>query len=257
MIIACDNTLDPIDKDTGIYAIYGALDLNKETNYIRVKGLKAPFTAEATRNIDAAVTLENLRLGTKQVLEESAVMEYEGIFLHNFEVTGKIIPDTRYRLTAKRSDGVTVSVITATPTRPPPSATPINQDCYTPITVEFEPVKGGTIVLRVGYPFTINGHWNPAQVLKADENASGGKITYTFIPNEQVRFVTGTGGKLRCHHLDGTNFYISYFHYGPGFHEKIINDPFNILASTDRFGAFYADTLVIPVDTSRVCPPDC
>lgn len=255
MIIACDNTLDPIDKETGIYAIYGFLDLDEEINYIRVRDLNAPFTAEATQDIDAVVTLENLESGTTQILE-STVMEYEGVFLHNFQVNGKISSDTQYRLTAKRSDGVTVSVLTTTPTMPEPSVVPTNQDCYIPIDVKFEPTNGGTIVLRVGFQIGFE-YWLSPQVLKTNEENPEEKISYTFTPREQLALVPGTGGNLSCHDMRDDNFYINYIHYSPGFYEKISNDPFDILASTERFGALYEDTLFIPIDTSRVCPQDC
>lgn len=45
--------MDPIDQDTGIYGIYGALDLDNQVNYIRIKDLKAEFTEAATDTIDA------------------------------------------------------------------------------------------------------------------------------------------------------------------------------------------------------------
>ena len=56
----CDNSFDPLDEETGIYAIYGVLDLNDSTNYIRIRDLNVPFTAEATESIDAEVSLEIL-----------------------------------------------------------------------------------------------------------------------------------------------------------------------------------------------------
>jgi len=255
MIAACDdNELDPIDRDTGIYGIYGALNLDDELNYIRVKDLKAEFTQAATDTIDATVTLENLESGAVQTLG-SETLKWEDIYLHNFIVNGPIAPDTRYRVTATSLDGAEVAIETMTPTMPAPHILPINDDCYTPITITFDPSNGGTIVLRLGIQISFL-FWRTEQVLQADPNTPE-KITYTFTPREELRFIPGGFGDTRCYELRDDTFYIAYTHYGPGFYEKIENDPFDILASTDRLGALYQDTLTFPIDTSRVCPQDC
>lgn len=253
---ACDeNTLDPLDTDTGIYSIYGVLDLNEETNYIRVRDLNSPFTDEATRELNAEVTLENLSSGTVEVLE-SVRTENEDVYHHNFVVNGVIQPDTEYRITVKRTDGVTVAVASTTPTKPEPVITSANTDCYTPIEVEFAPVNGGTIVYIIVFQFRIPRS-SPPRVLRSDGNNSG-KLSFTFTPVDVIRSnLLSNLSHTLCHDLDSKNFIILYRHYGPGLYEKIENDPFDILRSTERFGGYYFERLEIPIDTSRVCPPDC
>lgn len=249
----CEANLDPIDRDAGLYGIYGALDLNRQTNYIRVKDLNAELTGEATDTLDAIVTLENLESGIVDTLPRTR-LQFEDIYLHNFIVDGQIAPDTPYRITAERTDGAQTSIETLTPTQPVPAAEPENQDCSIPITVTFEPINGGTIVIRMGIPFEndIYGpiYWAPPQVLE-EESDQANRITYTFIPQVQVDVIPGSvtnGQDLDCTDLDDDDFLISYSHYSPGFYEKIENDPFDIRASTERFGAFYRDTLAVTVD---------
>ncbi len=255
LFIACENDLDPIDRDSGVYGIYGALDLNKQINYIRVKNLNAELTAEATDTIDATVTLENLETGIIDTLQ-STRLEFDGIFLHNFIVNGSINPDTPYRVTAERSDGKITSIETLTPTRPVPVVGPENQDCNTPITVTFDPTNGSTIILRIGIPFESRLgpiYWATPQELKDDTNQQG-NIEYTFIPEVQVDVIPPSitnGQDLDCTDLHDDDFLISFTHYSPGFYEKIENDPFDIMASTDRFGAYYRDTLSVTVDISQ------
>lgn len=254
-ITSCDNTLEPIDKEKGLFAIYGFLDLHEETNYIRVRDLKAPFTSEATQELDALVTLENLSSGTTQPLQSTA-REHEGVFLHTFQVNGEIIPDSEYRLNVVRSDGATGTVNTRTPSLAKTDIAPLNQNCDTPIEIEFSPVNGGTIVMRLGFQIGIL-FWVPAVVLNADINNPRKPITYKFTPRERLRLVPSTGRNLACNDMRDSNIHLKFTHYAPGFYEKIKNDPFDILQSTERFGALHEDSLTFPIDNAPVCPQDC
>ncbi len=254
LLASCENELDPIDRDIGIYGLYGVLDLNRQVNYIRVKDLNAEFTEAATDIIDATVTFENMETGSIQMLQ-STKLEWDGIFLHNFIVNGPIAPDTRYRVTAERSDGAEVAIETLTPTMPVPQAKPINEDCHTPITVAFEPINGSTIGLKLGF---LRGDtlWRVEQIVEANQQNSN-RISYTFVPQDELDLFPPGNQTILCNELSETNVFVSYVHYSPGFYDKIKNDPFDILASTDRLGALYYDTLAIPIDTSRVCLQDC
>lgn len=257
LITSCDNTLEPIDRDTGIYGIYGYLDLNEDVSYIRVRDLNAPFTIDATTELDAVVTLSNLTSGTSAVLE-SNIREYEGVLLHTYFFDGEVVPDSEYQLSVERSDGATVRMKTLTPTFPPPVATPVNQDCYTPIDVEFAPLNEGTIVLRVGLGPEDDDIWGPPKVFEPEDYQPGENLVFQFTPNEEIFFVSTFEESVRCGDvLEDNNFYISYTHYAEGFYEQIANDPFDILQSTQRFGALYRDTVLVPVDISKVCPQDC
>lgn len=263
--ISCDNSIDPIDKETGIYSVYGVLDLNEQTNYIRVRDLNVPFTAEATREIDAEVTLGNLQTDLAKVLE-SERQKYEDIYLHNFIYKSEVIPETEYRLTVERSDGAAVNITVTTPTKPAPQASPLNQNCYIPIDFELSPLNGSTVVLRVGLPPDYeNGEdeedwsWGRKHVFKSDDHQSPGKAIFTFTPQEQIiEIIRASNIDRRCkEHLHDGNIHISYIHYGPGFYERISEESFDIFRSAQRFGALYYDTLAIPVDTNSVCPQDC
>ena len=255
MLFACDNSIDPIDEDTGIFSIYGVFKLNEESNYIRIRDLNAPFTAEATQELDATVTLENRTANSVQTLESERT-EHEGVYLHNFVVNGELEHDTEYRLTARRSNGASTSVTVITPTRTGGNASPTNQDCYTPIEVEFTPVNVGTIVYNIGFDFSNLRRFRGEVVLNLDGNTSGNS-SFAFTPIDVVSLSSTGNRRLRCDDMDNENFYIIFRHYSPGFYEKIMNDSFDILHSTQLFGAFYHGIIEIPIDTSRVCPPDC
>lgn len=258
LFLSCNNTIEPIDEDTGIYAIYGFLDLKEQTHYIRIRDLNTPFTREATETINASVTFHNLTLGSSYPLE-SERREHQDVYQHNFVFRDNVFADHDYSLIVERSDGVTVEANIRTPTMPEPVAEPLNQNCFVPVSFELGPLNGGTVVLRLGLGPNRNDRWGTSHVLKPNEDQSLGKVIFTFIPHDQViNILPGTNPDQRCaQHLRTGNIYVSYIHYSPGFYERIINDPFDILASTQRFGALYHDTLAVPVDTTPVCPPDC
>jgi len=263
LIYSCDNSIDPLDKETGIYAIYGVFDLNEPTNFIRIRDMNVPFTAEATREIDADVTLENLQTGSILMLE-SERQQYEDIYVHNFMYINEVIPDTEYQLTVEGSDGAAVNITITTPTMPAPQANPLNQNCHVPIDFELSPLNGSTVVLRVGLPPDYeegededDWSWGRQHVLKPGDDQSPGKIIFTFIPHEQVNQIVPFSNQNCWDHLHDGNIHVSYIHYGPGFYERISEEPFDIFGSTQRLGALYYDTLAIPIDTSRVCPQDC
>lgn len=262
-ISSCDNSLDPIDLETGgNYSIYGFLDLNEETHYIRVRELNAPFTKEATESIDATVSLQNLNRGSTAILE-SRVRDHEGVNLHEFVYNNEIIPKDTYRLTVERSDGFAVNISITAPTKPEPRVAPINQNCYVPIDFEMDPLFGSTVVLQVGlltYDARLRKYviiWTPRKVFNVGDDQTPGKITYSFIPQEQISEILHFFPDPRCERyvIDG-NIHLNYIHFGPGFYEQVTTETFDIMDS-QRFGAVYFDTLSIPIDTAPVCPQDC
>ena len=124
--------------------------------------------------------------------------------------------------------------------------------------VEFGPLNGGTIVLRVGIGPSDDSPWGPPQVLKPGINQPDDKVIYTFTLNEELIFVTPffRHGDHCSRMLNGF-VYISYTHYAPGFYEKLYDEDFDIIDSTVRFGSHYRDTLAVPIDMTPQCPPHC
>ncbi|TVR15600.1 MAG: hypothetical protein EA391_10140, partial [Balneolaceae bacterium] len=98
--------------------------------------------------------------------------------------------------------------------------------------------------------------WSQRKVFSASDYQTPGKITFTFIPQEQLEVIFPELQRPCGERLRDGNIYINFIHYGPGFYERIATEPFDIM-DTQIFGAVYFDTLAIPIDTTPVCPPDC
>lgn len=254
---SCDNTLEPVDYDTGIYSIYGALDLKKDTNFVRVRDLNMPFTASATQEIDARVLFENIDSGMQEILDYELLFESD-VYHYNYKIPDPIQPNTNYQITVTRSDGESINVDTKTPTNPDPIAQPVNEKCYSPVEITFDPVYESTIEFYIEFqpraPFfrTILGPY----VIRKNSNTDT-RAQFVFTPVDLTKMVPGSLSRLRCSDLMRPYFEFYFTHYAEGFYEYINASSFDAFESTQRFGSYYRDTLIVPVDTSRVCPPDC
>ena len=250
LFIACDNSFDPSGPDNGTFSIHGTLDLLEEKSYIRVRDLNAPFTLEATEDLDAVVTLQNLRSGVSTTLG-STVREFEGVYLHTFQVSDGVVPDTPYLLRVENSNGDLVELETLTPTLPEPQINRENDACTTPLNLVFDPMKGGTLVIRFGLePDTPDqkGRWG--RLIELGPSTYTNRVSITVNPLITAQGIAGTFGVCSSLLTRG-NIYVAIAHYSPGFYEKLNEDLTNILQTTRQFGGFYADTLAIPIDASQ------
>ena len=266
-LFSCENSLDPLDKETGLYSVYGAFNLREQTNFIRVRELNTPFTEAGTSVIDAKVTVKVLE--DEEELElEGEVVKYFDLFHHNFEYAEQAAPNTSYQLTVERSDGASVSLRMTTPTIPSPTTAPVNQKCNFPVTFELEPVEGSTAVIYLGYPVGVDSvqnisdrtewRWGPKYVFGPNGNEQPRTVSFTFSPFYELREILPfrNPNNLCYETLTTANIFLRYEHYGPGFYEELTRDTLDIM-NTHRFGAFYYDTLAVLIDTLQRCGPEC
>jgi hypothetical protein len=265
-LISCENSIDPLDEETGNFTIYGALNVREQPNYIRVRELNDRFTAEATQDIDARVTLFNEADGSTTVLEDKRV-EHLDLYHHNFEYDEGIIPNNEYRVTVERSDGSSLSLAMITPVVSSRSVAPVNQKYNLPVTFEMDPLEGSTVVVYFGFPLVQENEeitentewdWGPKYVFGPNGNEQPRTVSFTFSPFFELREVLPFEPMYRiCKRiLTKANLYLRFQHYGPGFYEDITKDEFNIM-NTNRFGSVYYDTLEVPIDTSQICGFEC
>lgn len=252
-IASCDNTLEPTDRNNGDYAVYGYLDLSEPVSYIRIRDLNAPFTAEATEELDAIVTLTNLDSGVSDILN-SNIREFQGVFQHTYFYNQDVVPDSEYLLSLERSDGLVLDLTTLTPTKPEPLITPENPSCYQRIQINLDPLNGGTVVFRFALrPDTIDTDtnvWSRPVIIGPDDRTSE-SISLGITPINTARFLAGSPQNPCRFILPMGSLTMRVAHYAPGFYEKVTDDDLEIIESTRQFGAFYADTLQIPLDTSN------
>lgn len=257
----CDNSLDPLDEERGVYSIYGYLNIYEDINYIRVKNLNTSLQQDTTDQIDAEVTFENLDSGLTETLEDT-IVEFEGIKTHNFKTTIDIKPETKYRVEVERSDGRTTS---ATATAPPIAKTdvnPVGANCTTPVDISFEPVQNQlALKVDIGFDYNNTTYWVRSNRFITD---SEDKITISVTPFRILEEVFAVPpapnnsyqeGEVFCHELNSDIFKVHYSHYGPDLFTNTISDTLRIPGGTGRFGALYKDSFSFKIDTTPLCPP--
>lgn len=267
----CDNTIQPLDRENGVYSIYGALDLREDVNFVRVKDLNRTLLEDTSGTIDAIVVIEDLQSGDTDVMQDS-IVSFEGVKTHNFYTAMDILPETRFRVSVERSDGRTVSAETITPSFAQTNVDPVMEDCLTRINVTFTPVQNRTsLSLRFGFNYEGQRWWvNPrANVLgnPSDFGSGGDSQTYSFTPKTIIDlyppgegdnpFDNDDGIELWCHQLDNGQFYIRYTHYSQDYFDTTTSDSLQIPKGTGRLISLYKDTLNFRIDTVNVCKPNC
>lgn len=267
----CDNSIQPLDRQNGVFSIYGILDLREDVNFVRVKDLNRTLLQDTAGTIDATVVIEDLQNGNSDVMQDS-IVAFDGVKTHNFYTGMDILPDTRYRVSVERSDGRTVSVEAETPSRARTNVEPVMEDCLTRIRVTFSPIRSrNNLSLTFGFNYKGQRWWvnpranslgDPSDFIEDDDIQD-----YSFTPKSILDlyppgsgdspFEEDNGIEIWCHQLDNDQFYIRYTHFGPGFPESSTSDSLEIPGGAGRLGALYTDTLNFQIDTLNICKPNC
>lgn len=254
----CDNTLAPRSEETGSLSVYGFLTVSDDKHFVRVRDLDRPVIDDTTGELDVDVRLQNLATGNVEVLQDS-VVEFDGIYTHNFWVEKDIQPKSQYRLTVEGDAGEYVQATATLPTQTDVKVTPKAPRCTDPISVAFPNIEDVTrIRASAGFQWDNEWYWtrlsmpSPSQDIvtsfrpEISENDDEGVIESLIvdpIPDEVDN---------HCSILDDGTFYIAYTHLGPNWPAQTpIADPLEAETVDDGIGAFggmHRDTVSVPVD---------
>lgn len=259
----CENSIDPLDKETGLFSVYGTLDLRSNLNYIRVKDLNIPLQQDTTGAIEASVVFEDLDRGLIDTMQDS-IVEFDGVKTHNFYTDMDILPDSRYRVTVENLEGSTVTAEAITPHIAETNVEPVSEPCLTQIRLTFDPLLDrNDIALIFGFRYENQLRWvvpragvlgEPGDFFDDETETE----IFSFTPKAILDiYPTSEDDELWCHELDSDILYVRYTHYGPDFFNNSTSDSLNVPNSTGRLGALYRDTLSFQIDTSNVCKPFC
>jgi hypothetical protein len=256
VLFGCDNSLDPIDREKGLYSVYGALDIDDSTNYIRVKELNTPLGPDSTNEIDADVQLKNLETGNTAALQDT-VVQFDGVNTHNFYTTMNITPQTDYKLSIERSDGRLAKAVTKTPNIASTQVAPQNEQCNQVIELSIQPVGDREeLNIEVGFETGDRRYW--ANISLEEDEQSPERLYARFTPKRILNRVFNPNspneGGVCCFQLSSKFLYVRYTHYGPDF-LKGTTDTVAIESGTGRFGSYYDRSFSFPIDTTSIYPP--
>ncbi len=243
----CDNSLDAFQENRAAYSVYGYLNVNADTNFVRVHDLDVPLLPDSTRMLNATVSLTNTATGQTQVLQDS-VIRFDSVYTHNFFTTMDIKFETPYRLNIDGPDGKNMSVSTVTPNNAKTSIQ-VNTVRYL---IKWFPVDPKS---RITYsisktPFNLE-----------NKNNKEGSCYFTD-PSGVVHIKPGfcqviTLGNVNFKQLIipkevldllkiSSKFYVAYNHYAPDTFEPVeTKDSLAVPGGSGDFGAFYKDTLLM------------
>jgi len=270
--VGCDNSIEPYSRRS-TFSIYGYLNTSTPRQVIRVKDVNEPLVGDsASPSIDATVTLEELSTGTTRTLQDSVIF-FDNVATHNFWTDWTLQPDTEYRVTVRRSDGVTTQSTARTPTDTAPVAAPDSGNCLTPFTVQLPDVHSVQRVYEVkvgylpereygtdGWIWVAADDFDPIRV-----RLSNDRVEIQFIPEPVLATTLPSIDtrplaiyKPRCWLLNENRVRVAYVELGPGWQDRSAAQSIR-LDSGSRFvqngmgffGALRQDTLAVTVDTAN------
>ena len=115
---ACEENVDPFIDEARYFTLYGALDMNADSQFVRVTPIRQVVDFDEGDPIDATVTTFDLTDGSTLVWKDSLFTFDDGSQGHIFIAPLRIQPGHTYRMEVERSDGIITSAETTVPQRP-------------------------------------------------------------------------------------------------------------------------------------------
>lgn len=261
---ACERSLDPFENDQGIYSVYGALEVGKPQNIIRVRNLREPFRADSVFPFDATVTFQDLQTGETTQLRDT-VVNFEAGRTHNFILNQELKLDSQYQITVERSDGEQVTSVATTPALTEASYFPAQFiNCETKIDFRFRNVEQSELIqMEIGATYRGDVHWAEMDLVSKVEYDSQLEVhrvqmsprnllveVFTpVLPDNPYYDPYTLFPTVGCNELDNNTIMIRYKHYGPEWQTgrpieegEIDTDSGDVENGLGFFGAYRVDT---------------
>ncbi|MFB6098994.1 MAG: hypothetical protein ABEK84_07780 [Salinibacter sp.] len=265
LLVGCDATLTPFGNETGFYSVYGYLATSSDTHTIRIQDLSEPLTTENSRTLDVTVRLKNLATGRTETLMDS-VVQFKGLYTHNFRTRLDVTPETRYRLTVEGPNGKSTEATATTPNVTKTDLDPAQgAQCTGTVGVRFPRISRTSLVeLQLGMKYSGKVQFERVEV----KDPVGPGVAYGFIPAVLTEeFVpeakrvwtrpTKCNPEHYCRFLDDRKIRIAYTHFGPdrradSTRESVFTS--NVKNGIGSFVGLRRDTLIARLDTKLRCP---
>lgn len=118
---ACDNTIEPFpDTTTSYFSIYGALNTNADTQFVRVTPIRQTFVNDSDAEPSFMVSTIETSSGTRVAWQDSLITLRDGTQAHLFFSLMPVEGGATYQLEVEREDGATTVAETTIPTNPAP-----------------------------------------------------------------------------------------------------------------------------------------
>lgn len=224
LITCSDPKINGLEDERGIYSIYGALDIDKNPNYIRVKDLRIPLSADSSE-IDGVVEFQDLETGTTTILQDT-IVEFNENRTNNYILHEDLEPRQSYQLTVTRPDGNFVSSIATTPGITRHSVQPNeNVSCFSNIEIRFQNVLP-TEQIRLYAGFSYEGFQTQEISRYCEFEREGNELVLNITTRNLLGIVLPAPGTnqilcrktesaIGCGDLESNTVNLRYLHLGP------------------------------------------
>lgn len=269
LLAGCENTIEPLAGDGG-FSIHGFVNVSAERQIVRVRDLSSPLTAEATRTIDATVTLRNVATGETTPLQDSVVV-FQDVSTHNFWADVDVTASTEYQVIVEGSDGTQTVATTRTPDSVRVEPEPASGNCLDNVKVWFRGVTQVNLIsTRIGFRTGGRTVWVNKEPAFERNAPPGSDVRLAFQPerilaNEiplQDNPDTSFQYEPRCRELDTDAIEVAFTHLGPAWSGQLPEGPLLFDPTDSRFvenglgffGGLRQDTVRVRVDTASAIP---
>ncbi|MDX1428825.1 MAG: hypothetical protein R3282_01005 [Rhodothermales bacterium] len=117
-LLGCEEGVDPFIESERYFSLFGTLDMNADTQWVRIVPIDRDILVEPGDTIDARVSMTDLVTSAQTVWTDSVFTFADGSRGHVFFAPVRVQPDHTYRLEVSRSDGSTSTAETTVPPLP-------------------------------------------------------------------------------------------------------------------------------------------
>ncbi len=234
LFIGCDTSrsINPFEENLGSFSVYGAIELDEENNFIRIRDVSIPFLADSGAGYEfVTARLEELSTGREISLKDS-IINFNGNYTLNYLIEEPLQPRVAYNFTVADSSGESVNSVF---TMPGVNTHRINQNmvqnCWQPIRFTWDNVIAPEYILAfAGVNYQGRRYWGEVQRVDEPDHVPGENRMEMVLTVRQLLvdiFPPPIGGEgatsvpvefwppeVECTELDNNEVYIRYIHFG-------------------------------------------
>lgn len=235
IVVSCDTSrsINPFEEEIGSFSVYGAIELNEEENYIRIRDVSIPFLSDSAAGYELiSARLEEVATRREIALKDT-IINFNGNYTHNYLIGEELQPRVAYSFTIYDELGESVHSVF---TMPGINTHRINQNqvqnCWQPIRFTWDNVIAPEYILAyAGVNYNGRRFWGEVQRVDEPDHVPGENRMEMVLTVRQLLvdiFPPPIGGEgasstpvefwppeVECPELDNNEVYIRYIHFGP------------------------------------------
>jgi hypothetical protein len=226
----CDRVINPFEETVGTYSVYGAIELDQDSNFVRVRDVTIPFLSDTTGYEDLKVYFQ-LPDGSRKQLEKR-IRTLRGNNTFNYVIREPLEPRKEYTVILEDDTNAPTIANAITPGLSYHTVKPDTADgCFQKIRFTFHNVLPTEyIIAEAGVNFNGNVVWGTVKSVEVPTHETGTDKFSMFVsvnnlmvdifppPPEATIGIPPVSWlpSIRCYELESDEMYLRYIHFGKG-----------------------------------------